>query len=158
MNNFVVKEVFSDAFHSYKAFENLDPEVAGDCSMDFPKTIWQILNHLVVWQAYQLAQLKGLKSAKAVMEAESWIRELKPENPAALAEAVSTFHQQIEEFKVMVINFMLPNTKMTSEVKILQDISVHLSFHIGEVVLMRRILKNYPLAHEMEEFLRESKA
>ena len=39
--------------------------------------------------------------------------------------------------------------------KIIQDLTVHLSFHLGEVVLVLRQNGQYPMPSEMNAFLAE---
>lgn len=36
---------------------------------------------------------------------------------------------------------------------VLQEVALHLSFHLGEVVLMRRLQGSYPLPAHISEFL-----
>jgi len=43
--------------------------------------------------------------------------------------------------------------QVLAQVLILQEVALHLSFHLGEVVLMRRLQGSYPLPAHMQEFL-----
>ena len=44
---------------------------------------------------------------------------------------------------------------MKQKLKIVQTLSVHLSFHLGEIVLILRQNGHYPMPHEMQAFLSE---
>jgi hypothetical protein len=37
----------------------------------------------------------------------------------------------------------------------IQEITNHLSFHVGEIILIRRQMRNFPLPGEMKKFLAE---
>ena len=66
------QRLFEQSFDTFKAFDNL---TVASCSAEqeaFPTTIWQILQHLLVWQAHQLAQLQDIISAEALDEKRSW--------------------------------------------------------------------------------------
>jgi hypothetical protein len=39
------------------------------------------------------------------------------------------------------------------KLKIIQDLSIHLSFHLGEIVLIMRQNGHYPMPNEMKNFL-----
>jgi hypothetical protein len=51
------RRLFEQAFETFKAFDNLTVASSSWEQQAFPASIWQILQHLLLWQAYQLAQL-----------------------------------------------------------------------------------------------------
>lgn len=148
-------ELYRNSFDTYKVFDTLKVEAVGRSSLNAPKTIWQILNHLVIWQEHQILQLKGLEGNIGINEQESWIEEEHCESQEALDTTVLTFHNQLTRIKEEVSKIDPDDQRLHWKLKVIQDLSVHLSFHVGEVVLMRRIEGTYPMPDEMKEFLKE---
>lgn len=148
-------DLFSASFDLFKAFDNLTVQSAGENSKEVPKTIWQILNHLISWQAQQLKQLQLTDSTHEMSEPETWIDNKTPENQKQLHDAICLFKSQIEQFKNNINEITIVDPKLAYKLKILQDLTLHLSFHVGEVILLRRIARDYPMPHQMKEFLKE---
>ena len=145
--------LFANSFDTFKVFDNLTLSEISNTPANSPKTIWQILNHLITWQNYQLTQLKNIQQHIGLDEEATWIDDQNPSDQQELNNALVTFknqHQQLAgEISALDSNDMYINQKL----KIVQDLSVHLSFHVGEVILMRRMAGTYPLPHQMKEFL-----
>jgi hypothetical protein len=148
-----VKSIFSNALDTFKAFDNLTIENSGHNQDAFPTSIWQILNHLIVWQAYQLNQLKDVVPGKHINETDTWIEEKAPPNEAVLRAAVAQFKDQLEAIRAEVLCLTATGEELANKLKMVQELSLHLSFHLGEVVLMRRVQGSYPLPHQMKAFL-----
>ncbi|HEX8377778.1 MAG TPA: hypothetical protein VF602_08155 [Pedobacter sp.] len=146
-------EIFEASFDTFKVFHRFTLEETRPMIPSAPKTIWQILNHLLVWQSHQLNQLKSFEVDCKLIEPETWIEEDKCDKQAVLTEAIMAFEGQINQFKEIVFNLSNNDLNLQRSLKILQDVSVHLSFHLGEFILMRRITGNYPMPHQMKEFL-----
>lgn len=60
MSHVNFNKIFADSFEDFKVFENLDASQASMSSSGAPNSIWQILNHLIIWQDYLLKNLKGI--------------------------------------------------------------------------------------------------
>ena len=151
--NINFEHIFSDAFDTFKVFEGLSPETVGDILPNSPSTLWQILNHLLLWQEHGLKQLIGGGDDKAFWELDSWIAEKQPENQQALALAVERFYQQLNAFKGEVEKLRMDDPYVEQKLRILHEAAIHLSFHVGEAVLCRRLLGQYPMPAQMKEFL-----
>lgn len=145
--------LFLDSFNTFKVFNDLTTQETGRSLLMAPKTIWQILNHLIVWQNYQLAQLHGTEKEVEINEQMTWIEEEQCDSQERLDTAIAKFHNQLECIKGEIAKFDLKDTDLQRKLKITQGFSVHLSFHIGEIILMRRITGNYPFPHQMKGFL-----
>nr|WP_294950434.1 hypothetical protein [uncultured Mucilaginibacter sp.] len=146
------QSIFLNSFDTYKVFGNLT--IHENAPTGAPKTTWQILNHLIAWQKYQLEMLKGDTPA-ALDEHATWIAQKQPENHAQLKDAVSLFYNLIDDIKLEITSFDSDDVNLTEKLTIVQNLSLHLAFHVGEVVLMRRITGNYPMPQEMSAFLAE---
>lgn len=149
------ESVFSEAFDTFKVFENLSVDIVTQTAAGTPKTVWQILNHLVIWQASQLSLLNGESSEKHITELETWIKTETPNNQNDIDHAVSIFNTQLLEIKAIASTLSLNQTELEFKLKTLQDMSNHLSFHLGEIVLIRRQCANYPMPEKMKAFLEQ---
>jgi len=153
MKQNLLKGLFLDCFDTFKVFHNLTIEETGRNLLAAPKTIWQILNHLIVWQEFQLNLLQSPESEVELNEHMTWNEEELCDSQERLNETIAKFYHQLECMKEEISKFDLTDPKLQSELKVVQDASVHLSFHIGEIVLMRRMTGHYPLPHQMQAFL-----
>lgn len=147
------RRLFEQAFATFKAFDQL---TVASCSWEqlaFPTSIWQILQHLLAWQAHQLAQLQGAVLPESFDEKRSWEAARVPPNEAALQAAITQFNRQLADLQTWVSVAEGDAQQVLLQGVILQDVALHLSFHVGEVVLMRRLQGTYPLPAHMQEFL-----
>jgi uncharacterized damage-inducible protein DinB len=154
MQHIAFQKLFKDSFSTFKVFDNLAIEETGPNLQNTPKTIWQILNHLIIWQDYRLKQLENGQSEDEVNEQATWIEEEQSRSQEELNTAIATFNRQLQRIEKEIESFDLKDPEIQRKLKIVQDLSVHLSFHVGEVILMRRIAGNYPLPHQMKDFLK----
>jgi uncharacterized damage-inducible protein DinB len=154
MQHIAFQTLFKDSFNTFKVFDNLTIAETGPNRQNTPKTIWQILNHLIIWQDYQLNQLENGQSEDEVNEQATWIEEEQSKSQEELNTAIATFNRQLQRIEKLIEGFDLKDPEIQRKLKIVQDLSVHLSFHVGEVILMRRIAGNYPLPHQMKDFLK----
>jgi hypothetical protein len=147
------ENVFSESFHTYKAFSGLKVEEVGIRLERSPKTIWQILNHLILWQNHQLEIISECITQKQFWEIDSWIEDKKPSDQAELDKAIQTFDEQISQFDREIKSIRVADLKLEQKIKAIHEAATHLSFHLGEVIHIRRILGEYPMPEQMKEFL-----
>jgi hypothetical protein len=148
-----IEDVFVDALDTFKAFDNLTVVNSGANQQAFPTSIWQILNHLTLWQEYQIGVLKGIIPEGDISEKDTWIKEREPQDETTLQKVVDSFKLQLETIKAEIKSVLAENS--LTKLVIIQQLSLHLSFHLGEVVLIRRLSGSYPLPHQMKEFLQQ---
>ena len=144
--------LFQDAFDTFKVFHNITPEETGSILPQAPTTIWQILNHLIAWQDHQIGLLQS-DQQDVLKEDATWINKPGATNQEELQQALLKFDSQIKKIKYEVSKLDKNDLSVFTKLKITQDLSVHLPFHLGEIILMRRMLGTYPLPHQMKEFL-----
>jgi hypothetical protein len=147
------KMLFHNSFDTFKVFENLNVNETGNTPANAPKTIWQILNHLIAWQGHQLNQIKNVEQVFDIDEEATWVSAGNAASQDELNNAVSLFKKQLSQLKNKTGKFDIDDKDIVRKLKLVQDLSVHLSFHVGEVILMRRMAGTYPLPHEMKAFL-----
>jgi hypothetical protein len=106
---------------------------------------------LIVWQQSQLKRLNGDVSGE-LSESESWKEGAVIDDDIILQQRVRLFNKQIENIKTHIANLSArPN--LQEELVIIQEMSVHLSFHLGEMILLMRQNGHYPMPAEMKAFL-----
>lgn len=145
--------LFEQAFDTFKAFDDLTVINSSLGQQAFPASVWQILQHLLAWQAHQVAQLRGTALAEAFDEKRSWDAERVPPSHAALQAAVAQFKQQLVDLQNHANQIKGEAQEVLEQGLVLQAVALHLSFHLGEVVLMRRLQGSYPWPAQMSEFL-----
>ncbi|WP_454801902.1 hypothetical protein [Mucilaginibacter phyllosphaerae] len=150
-NNY--QALFANSFDTFKVFDNLTLSEISITPTNSPKTIWQILNHIIMWQNYQYTQLKNIQQHIELDEEATWIDDQNPSDQHELNNALVTFRNQHQQLAEKISAFDSNDLYINQKLKLVQDLSVHLSFHVGEVILMRRMVGTYPLPHQMKEFL-----
>jgi hypothetical protein len=148
-----LKQIFKDSFDTFKVFDNLTLAQASQTSDNTPKTIWQILNHLNIWQDYQLRLLRDESVDGTINEVDTWDSKISPVDQEELNNTIDSFKGQMDSVKSEMNALRVGEHGLERKIKIIQDMSVHLSFHLGEIILLRRMNRNYPWPHEMKEFL-----
>lgn len=86
--------IFADAFDTFKVFDNLTVSEINNTPAGSPKTIWQVLNHLVKWQQYQLSVLENIKDNTTLNEDATWIDETTPAGQQELDNALANLKNQ----------------------------------------------------------------
>src|SRR4051812_27513858 len=93
------QRLFAHAFDTFKAFDNLTVGSSSAEQQAFPASIWQILQHLLVWQAHQLVQLQGITSVEIFDEKRSWDAARMLPSETALQAAITQFKHQLLELQ-----------------------------------------------------------
>ncbi len=145
--------IFQNAFDTFKVFETIPSEISGILIEGHSKTIWQTLNHLIIWREFQIEKLKNINSKIDFNESESWVSELKPNNLNEWETKTEEFKSQTEQIEKIVLNLDSSDLKLDEKLKLIQDSSTHLSFHLGEIILIARQKNEYPKPEEMNNFL-----
>ncbi|MFA6248097.1 MAG: hypothetical protein WC615_14255 [Mucilaginibacter sp.] len=145
--------LFADSFDTFRVFDKLSISEIDSPPAHSPKTIWQIINHLTAWQGHQLKQLRNIYDNLLIDEDATWIDDINASTQADLDSRVNLLDVQLAGVKAEIQKFNMADAGIMQKLKLVQDLSVHLSFHVGEVVLMRRMTGNYPLPHQMKDFL-----
>jgi hypothetical protein len=149
-----INQLFKDSFDTFKAFDNLTIEQASQTSDNTPKTVWQILNHLTIWQNHQLRLLRNEFVNANIAEIDTWTEGQTVKNQKLLDEKVNEFKEQLDSIKSVINDLNKANERNEINIKIIHNMSLHLSFHLGEIINLRRTQRNYPWPNEMAEFLK----
>ena len=144
--------LFADSFDTFKVFEKLDIQQASLINNNSPKSVWQILSHLIIWQDYQINQLCDI-TTENINEIETWVADRNISDPSILHDNISKFEKQIERVKIELTKMTIEQKDIEQKLKIVQELTVHLSFHLGEIVLLMRQNGHYPMPSDMKVFL-----
>ena len=147
--------IFKNAFDSFKVFETIPIEISGILIEGHSKTIWETLNHLIKWREILIQKLTNINENIDFDESESWIADSKPKNENEWKIKKSEFSNQTEKIKKIIENLDYSELKLNEKLRLIQDASTHLSFHLGEIILIARQKNKYPKPSEMNEFLNE---
>ena len=135
-------------------FDDLKLDQVNQTNLNTPKTVWQILNHLIIWQQEQLNTLNGQSNLQNINETETWNNN-HAEKQSFVDAAVSAFKNQIIAIEAIITSLSTDMPDIQIKLKTIQEITNHLSFHVGEIILIMRQMKNFPLPGEMKKFLAE---
>jgi uncharacterized damage-inducible protein DinB len=141
---------------SIQCFRGLDFEQAGRMAEGFPHTLWQLLSHLNYWMRYELARISGTNPEYPEHAAESWPTDRAPQTSSewntevrafeALLSKLARFAESGEE----TLRRVVPSTDKSHEgtdaslLGVLCQTVVHNSYHLGQVVLLRRAFGAWP--------------
>ena len=136
--------------------DDLSAELAGLSPPGFPCSVWQILGHLNYWMEYDLQRIDGRAMPYPACAADSWPRESKPDGESAWRREVSRFAEKLETIarlaksdveglKRPVEGTTLAHAEQSNSVEaLLWQTIAHNSYHVGQIVLLRRFLKAWP--------------
>lgn len=155
MNTFNFNYIFKDAFDTFKVFETITIEVSGILTESHSKTIWQTLNHLIIWRTHLIQKLTNIELDTHFNESKSWLIQSKPNNKKQWDSKLNEFNLQSVKIKTLINSLNFSDSNLEEKLKLILDSSTHLSFHLGEIILIARQKNKYPQPSEMKEFLRE---
>jgi uncharacterized damage-inducible protein DinB len=127
------------------ALDGMPWELAGCKPEGAPHSVFEIVNHLVYWQDFSIAWIDGKRLATPEHAAESWPGEVAPEGESQWFERVAEFKRgfaALEERIASLDPFDECGPKTVLE--IIQLISSHNSYHIGQISLLRRMVDAWP--------------
>src|SRR5215469_5892860 len=136
--------------------EDLHADLAGRKVDGHPHSIWEIALHLSYWMTYELQRIQGKPMPYPSYAEESW-----PPPPARRTEqcwrdTVTHFGALLNEWEELsrsdtdvlarsvVSTHTIHSQQASSVLAVLMQIIAHNSYHIGQVVLLRRLLGAWP--------------
>jgi hypothetical protein len=146
--------LFSHSFDTFKVFNKLDIQQASLANNNSPKSVWQILSHLIIWQDYQINLLCDI-TTENINEIDTWVADKNISDQSILNDNIEKFEKQIERVKIELTKMKIKQKNFEKKLKIIQDLTVHLSFHLGEIVQLMRQNGHYPMPNEMTAFMTE---
>lgn len=125
--------------------EDLNIEIAGKEIKSSPYTIWQVLKHINYWQEKFISCIKDKSTPPAITAKEGWSFPKSPQNEKELKNEIQKFTSSLDEaISFNEIELRKTAQKYKSGYDVLQSMASHISYHIGEIVLLRRIIGDWP--------------
>lgn len=148
-----IKNAFKNALHGErahlsveKALEGLTVDVAGKEIGNSPYTIWQLIKHISFWHDYGMDYLTENKLPGVKTAAQGWVEEKGPTDQAELSGAIRKLLTDIEkaqDWVERIETFNVPSN-YGNPWNVYQMMASHISYHLGELVLLRRMAGDYP--------------
>ncbi|MBY0200862.1 DinB family protein [Priestia megaterium] len=146
----LIKSLRGDRGHlpTINAITDINMELASHKQEELPYSIYQLVKHMSYWQDFLLALAKGENPERPKSVSESW-----PEHPAPVDEeewkkTIQHFCNGIDEACQLADTLAIeePLDAWPSETPggLLRNIASHNSYHLGEIVIMRRLNRAWP--------------
>ena len=130
--------------------EGLSPELAMKKVEGFNHSIWDLLHHTVIWQDIFISNIKGQEISWDPKH--NWPAMDDYKNEKNFDDLLSRFRSGIEETNTLLEEKKLDFTRkqrLSSEadfelstIKLFMTILQHLSYHIGQMAVIRKIVDN----------------
>jgi uncharacterized damage-inducible protein DinB len=136
--------------------EDLTAEWAGRYAENLPHSVWQIVWHVNFWTDYELQRMRGEKPHYPDHAAESWPKDSTPISEAEWKKDCARFADLIGMLAAMAesdsneLNREVPpmhanqETRTSTVLATLWQTLAHNSYHVGQIVLVRRALGVWP--------------
>jgi uncharacterized damage-inducible protein DinB len=136
--------------------EDMDARMASRRPEQSAFSVWQLLSHINFWMDYELRRMRGETPAYPEHNSESWPAESAPASETewrnevsrftALLAAIATLARGSAEELARKVPVLDPKQIPESHTvqAILWQIVVHNSYHVGQIVLVRRALGAWP--------------
>ena len=138
------------------ATQGIPAQLAGRTLEGYPHSIWQIVSHMNYWMNYELRRISGEQPIYPTHAAESW-----PSPSAILTESewkqvIAHFIASIDQLSALAkagSEFLhrevkpahaVPGQPSYSVLDVLWQLAMHNSYHVGQIVLLRRMLNHWP--------------
>lgn len=132
----------------YNATEGISLDVAGKVISNAPYTIWQLIGHLNFWQERFLAKLNNKKMPPVPKAEDGWPGEAQPPDGETLKKEINKLNDSIESVKSLLYSdtgsLLEKKDNYESGYDVIQAMASHISYHIGEIMVLRRIIGDYP--------------
>ncbi len=128
-------------------FDGLDWRVSGERPPQAPYSVWQLLQHMIFWQDFLLAEVRGETPKGPAHAKGSWPGGDVPASEQAWQEAVAHFKAGLLAALQQTgtsLGDPLVSRPQRTRAEDLAALASHNSYHAGEVTLVRRQLGAWP--------------
>jgi hypothetical protein len=130
------------------ALEKLPADARGIKPDKLPYSIWQLVEHIRIAQWDMLRFCTDAKHQSPKWPEEYWPKEAVPENDTAWENSLTQIDNDLDEFIRLVkkddIYKKLPHGDGQTILREALQIADHTAYHISEIIVIRRLLGNYP--------------
>ena len=153
----LIELLYGKAAHAnpIAAVRGIPAQLAARKLAGYPHSIFQMVGHMNFWMDYELRRIRQEDPPYPGHAAESWPPASSTANEAEWQQVVSRFAALIEELSTLAQSdpeFLSREVKAThavhnqhssSVLAVLWQTAVHNSYHIGQIVLLRRMLNHW---------------
>ena len=131
-----------------KALEGLDADTAGQRPAGSPHSVFQLLQHMIYWQELYLRRLRGDDAAGPEHAEQGWPGAEWPVSGGEWFATIERFRRGWTDATVIAeredLSEPLPRWGGRPRYEGLLGLASHNSYHIGQVVVVRRMLGSWP--------------
>ncbi len=110
-----------------------------------PYTIWQILKHINFWQGRFISYIKKDLTPSSLSAKEGWAFPASPSSEDELQNEIDKFNSSLDEAMSLNKDELEKKAQQyKTGYDVLQAMASHISYHIGEIVFLRRMLGSWP--------------
>lgn len=136
--------------------EDVSMEMAGRTIDGFPHSIWQLVNHMNFWMAYELKRIAGEAPPYPEHAALSWHQKTEPPSNRDWSDGRARLGVLLQELTIVAKSSAADlgreikpthpsHTQIASSLQsVLWQIVAHNSYHTGQIALIRRCLGIWP--------------
>ena len=141
---------------SLVSVQGISAELAARRVAPYPQSISQILSHMNYWMEYELRRIRGENPPYPSHAASSWPTQVAPASEAGWEREIARFAALVDEISAIaksdshLLNRELKTAHSShaevsaSVLAVLWQIVAHNSYHLGQIVLLRRLLNAWP--------------
>jgi uncharacterized damage-inducible protein DinB len=132
----------------------ISTELASRRLQGYPHSIFQVLSHMNFWMEYELRRIRQEHRPYPAHASESWPSDSSPASDGEWTRAQARFIALIGELSALAQSdpeFLNREVKAThavhsqpSVLAVLWQMAAHNSYHLGQIVLLRRLLNSWP--------------
>ncbi len=132
------------------ALEGLTAEQAGVVPGESPHSVFQLLRHMIYWQDIGIARILGTAPPFPESSAEGWTAAAAPTDATEWDETVEEFSTGLWEMDAMLdsdevdLDAVVEKDRMRTVRDNLLMVMCHNSYHLGEIVMLRRQIGAWP--------------
>jgi len=131
-----------------KALEGLKVDVTGKKILNTPYTIWQLLKHMNYWQQKLLLRLEGKEVSPDHTWKEGWEEIYNAGCQEELDHEIQKLFLLIRKAEDVIetekTKWSYQDEVYQTEYHVLQAMASHISYHLAEVVILRRMFGAWP--------------
>lgn len=149
-----IKKILEHFFDGKEAHASFDQVVKGVIKKNYnskvegiPYTLWQLLEHIRLTQKDIIAYIEDPNYVEKNWPDDYWPKEQKDIDDKMWRESVDSYKQDLKKLKEIMhksdLFEKLGNEKKHRLIRELFLVQVHTSYHLGEMVTLRRLLNNW---------------
>ena len=131
-----------------RALPDINVQLAGRIHENMPYSIYQLVKHMHYWQQFMLEHLEGRQPQRPTSVMESWPEETGPQDETSWQADIQAFLDGIDQAVAIAetaqLDDPLPYFPGETKAGLLRNIASHNSYHLGEIVLLRRFYGAWP--------------